>query len=200
MADDSGATDPQVGAIAQPQAGTDSSSQAEGAQTAQVASAAASSGTEVADLTTVIRERDDARREAARHRTELSRLQAAQRTAEQSQLTEAQRAEQRLIELEQENAQLRERETERELAASIREAAGRAGFRNPELAVRLIDRAAIEAGEDGRPRNLLALTRAVLERDPYLARTTDFGGGDRGASPRGDDFNAIIRRAAGRPG
>jgi hypothetical protein len=84
-------------------------------------------------------------------------------------------------------------------AATV-EAATRLGFRSPDVAYRLIDRAEIEFAEDGSPKNIEKLLKAVLEREPYLAKPTgsgDFGGGNRGPTPSGQpDMNTLLRRAA----
>lgn len=84
----------------------------------------------------------------------------------------------------------------------ILESATRAGFRNPELAYRLVDVDSLEFDNDGRPKGVDAALRKLLEADPYLGKAPaggDFGGGPRGGgNGDGQDMNAFIRRAAGR--
>lgn len=192
MSDTTGGPATQAVTDPQPQAGTSPSSEREGAQAASDAGAAAAGGTE--DLATAIRERDDARREAARHRAELRRLKDAD-------LSETERLGRELAELRAERDELVRSERERALRYASLEAATRLGFRDPELAVRLLDRDAVETRDDGTPRNVERLLADVLERAPYLGRAGtggDFGGGPRGQAPAGSDMNSLIRRAAGR--
>lgn len=188
MPETTGVEAPQAGATTQPQAGTSSSGQQPGAQT----SAAAASGTDGQDTATLVRERDEARREAAKHRTELQRFQQAQ-DAQQKTL------EQRLADLEKANNELVERESETRVEAAIVAAATRLGFRNPDLAAPIIRSRVVV--EDGRAKNVDQLLKELISKDPYLARSApDLGGGNRGSGPQGTDMNALIRRAAGRPG
>lgn len=83
----------------------------------------------------------------------------------------------------------------------ILEAATKAGFRNPELAYRLIDVGSLEFGSDGKPKGVDQELRKLLEKEPYLAKgqgSGDFGGGPRGGAGGGVDMNDMIRRATGR--
>lgn len=83
-------------------------------------------------------------------------------------------------------------------AAAISEAT-KLGFRNPDVAVRLLDRDDIEYDDRGRPANVGKLLNAVAEAEPYLVTVGDYGGGTRGAVPGAkNDMNTIIRQAAGR--
>jgi hypothetical protein len=69
----------------------------------------------------------------------------------------------------------------------------------PEILLALLDRDAVEWGQDGTPKGLERQLRSIVEAHPKLARSApDFGGGQRGATPSGTDMNAFIRRAAGR--
>ena len=106
-----------------------------------------------------------------------------------------------MTELEQERAESAARDRERAIRLAALEAAARLGFRDPDLAVRLVDPASVEFRDDGTPKDVERLLADVLARSPYLARpgaSADFGGGVRGSGPSGTDMNRLIRRAAGR--
>jgi hypothetical protein len=140
------------------------------------------------------RELAEARREAAKYRTDLRKVTDAQ-------LSESERLQRRVAELEAERTETQARDRERAIRLAALEAAARLGFRDPDLAVRLVDPTAVEVSDDGSPKNVERLLADVLTRSPYLARpgaAADFGGGVRGAAPAGTDMNRLIRRAAGR--
>jgi hypothetical protein len=173
---------PQAGAI-QPE----STTQAQ-------AAAGTSDPTTTVDVAVLQRELAEARREAAKHRTDLRKLTDAQ-------LSETERLQRRVAELEAEREQVLAREKDRAVRLAPLEAAAKLGFRDPDLAVRLLDPTAVELKDDGTPRNVERLLAEVLARSPYLGRpgaAADFGGGQRGTGPAGTDMNSLIRRAAGR--
>jgi hypothetical protein len=146
------------------------------------------------DQATLQRELAEARREAAKYRTDLRKVTDAQ-------LSESERLQRRVTELEQERAESAARDRERAIRLAALEAAAKLGFRDPDLAVRLVDPTAVEVSDEGTPRNVERLLTDVLARSPYLARPgapADFGGGVRGSAPAGTDMNRLIRRAAGR--
>jgi hypothetical protein len=188
MSDSTGATNGQEPG-AQPQAGTtlESTTQAQ-------AAAGTSDPSTTVDVAVLQRELAEARREAAKHRTDLRKLTDAQ-------LSESERLQRRVAELEQERDVSQARDRERAIRLAALEAAARLGFRDPDLAVRLIDPSAVETKDDGTPKNVERLLADVLARSPYLGRSgiaPDFGGGQRGQAPAGTDMNSLIRRAAGR--
>jgi hypothetical protein len=188
MSDSTSATSGQEPGV-QPQAGTTLESQMQ----AQAAAGTPETTTTV-DVVVLQRELAEARREAAKHRTDLRKLTDAQ-------LSETERLQRRLTELEAEREATAAREQERAVRFPALEAAARLGFRDPDLAVRLIDRDAVEVRDDGTPKNVEKLLAELLAKAPYLGRSggnADFGGGNRGAVPPGSDMNSLIRRAAGR--
>lgn len=190
MTDIAGATSGQEPG-APPQAGTIDPEPPTQAQAAAGTSDPTAANSDVAVLQ---RELAEARREAARHRTDLRRVTDAQ-------LTETERLQRRVAELEAEREQVIARERERAIAYAAIEAASKLGFRDPDLAVRLVDPAAVETRDDGTPRNVERLLADILARSPYLGRSgvaPDFGGGQRGTTSAGSDMNSLIRRAAGR--
>jgi hypothetical protein len=189
MSDSTSATNGQEPG-APPQAGTTTSESTTQAQ----AAAGTTDQSTTTDVAALQRELAEARREAAKHRTDLRRVTDAQ-------LTETERLQRRVTELEAEREAIATREKERAVRFAALEAATKLGFRDPDLAVRLVDPAAVETKDDGTPKNVEKLLSEVLARSPYLGRSgvaPDFGGGNRGATASGTDMNSLIRRAAGR--
>lgn len=194
-----GAATVQATEAAQPRVGAASSSQAEGAQSAQEAGATAESGTGNADLATLAREREEARREAQRLRAEVRRLTEARTAEDDAKLSELEKANKRVAELERQASESQVREQERSVRLAAVETATRLNFRNPDLAYRLLERSDVEFADDGHPKNVQHLLKAVLDRDPYLAKTAqaDFGGGQRGTTPPDrPSMNELLRAAA----
>lgn len=191
----SGGANGQAPDATQGQAPTTDSGQAPGAQNGQAPGAADGSGTDAAlqaQLRAAERERDEARREAAKLRNDT-------RQREQQGMSELERANARVAELERLDAERTVREQDRSIRLAAVEEATRVGFRSPDLAYRLIDRAEVDFTEAGEPRNVARLLKVIADRDPYLLKGNgaDFGGGNRGAAPSTTDMNALIRRAAG---
>jgi len=134
------------------------------------------------------RERE-ARREAERQLKELQQQQAADKPLSEQ-----------LAALQQELAAEKAQRQEQSLRLATVSTATRLGFRNPDVAYRLLDAKAIEHGEDGTPANVEKLLTDIAKAEPYLLTANDFGGGQAGGTPGGygNDMNTIIRRAAGR--
>lgn len=184
-----GATEAQAASAAQPQEGTPTS-QAGEADTVEP----------TVDPAIMQRELAEARREAARYRSEAKKLSEAARTADEASLSELEKANRRVSDLERERDDLLTRDQERKIHIASVDAAARLGYRSPELAFKLLDRADVEFEEDGSPKNIEKLLSKVLEREPYLAKpgtTPDFGGGNRGSAPSTTlDMNDLLKRAA----
>jgi hypothetical protein len=147
---------------------------------------------------------DDVLGEAGKRALEAERTAraAAEREVKKlrdEKLSADERREARIKELEAENAAAEARARSATLRADAFTAASALGFRNPSIAIRLIDQTAVVYGEDGSPKNITALLQVVAKSDPYLVTgsTNDFGGGPRGPAPTGTpDMNAVIRRRA----
>jgi hypothetical protein len=194
-----GATEAQAAADAQPQEGA-SQAQAADAQSPQEGGADHESGT--ADVALLRRERAAADREAQRLRAELKGFQDAQRKADEAKLSDAERSTKRMAELERQNEDLTRSLLEERLMSRVMAAAQRLGFADPGDAFSLIDQGDLVI-EDGYPKNVDKVLKDLLTRKPYLASTTarasgSAEGGVRGTSRPGNDMNALIRQAAGR--
>lgn len=130
-------------------------------------------------------------REKQRDEAETAKAQAEQ--------SESERLAGRVADLERQLTDRVRREQEQSLRLASITAAQKLGYRNPDIAYRLLDTAAVEYADDGSPRNVERLLEALAKSDPYLLTRTDFGGGVRGDSAAaGPDMNSLIRRAAGR--
>lgn len=179
---------------AQPQGGT---APAQGAEAPSgQGPGAAEGGSDVAALNAKIAELE---RDNRKYRDDMKRRDQEADKASRASLSEAEQTARRLEELERQNAELARSQSESRLRAAVTEAAVKLGFRNPEVAFKLIDREAV-VEQDGAYRNVDRLLRDVLAAEPYLGRSQqpDYGGGSRGGTPQGSDMNTIIRRAAGR--
>lgn len=121
-----------------------------------------------------------------------------------AQKTDLQKATDRAAELERQNADLTRQVQESKVTAAIASAAGAKGIVDADAASKLLDWAAIQYDQDGRPSNLDALLDDLVKARPYLAGQTSAGGGGfdggsrGGASGSATDMNQLIRQAAGR--
>lgn len=132
-----------------------------------------------------------------RERERKREREEAKKVAAES--SETERLASRVADLERQLTERVQREQEQSLRLASITSAQKLGYRNPDLAYRLLDTAAVEFGDDGAPVNVDAMLSALAKSDPYLLTHTDFGGGQRGASAaKGQDMNALIRSAAGR--
>ena len=89
------------------------------------------------------------------------------------------------------------RETRAE--AAFIEAATKANARSPRTLFRAY-RADVAYDDDGAPTNIADLVATLLKEEPDLFRIPEGDGGKGGDSVANDDFNTMIRRAAGRKG
>lgn len=173
------------------QAPADEAPQA-GDPTGQAPEPSSGDGTPTLDAAALQRELAAARREAASYRTKLKGYEDATKS-------EAEKAAERIAELERQNSELAAARREDSLRISASTEARKLGFRNPDLAFRLIA-SAVEYDDHGTPKNVDRLLADVAKSDPYLVNgPADFGGGPRGTAPAaGNNMNELIRRAAGR--
>jgi hypothetical protein len=182
---------PQVGA-SQAQAADAQSSQADGADNA--------SGTE--DVAALRRELEEARRLAARDRTERRKLEEAIKATEDAKLPEQERLQRRLADLERQASSHEQERRDWQVREAVTRSASRLGYADPVDAFALLDRSALEFADDGTPKNTDRLLADLLRAKPYLAGGTrpmgSFDGGVRGQPAKGQDMNAVLRAAAGR--
>lgn len=185
---------------AQGAAGTQAQGVTSPAQGAQPQSAQGASGEGGEDAVETLRQKlADLEKDNRAYRQREAQREAAEKEKAQAEQTESERLAERIADLERQLTDRVRREQEQSLRLASITAAQKLGYRNPDLAYRLIDSAAVQYGEDGLPRNVEQMLTALAKSDPYLLTQTDFGGGPRGGSAaQGTDMNALIRKAAGR--
>lgn len=205
-----GTGEPQAGNAGAPQAGDPATGQAPAAATGQEPAAdpqqgAAATGqpAETADdkATRLERELGEARREAAKYRTQAGTLERAQQAAAQAGMSELERATAAQAAAEQRASQLEAQVRDQAVRATTTAAAAKLNFRNPDLAHRLLDQGDLEFDEAGMPKNAEKLLRELATREPYLVKAAgqDYGGGTRGGQPDGQPgMNELLRAAIGR--
>jgi Skp family chaperone for outer membrane proteins len=189
MDGDTGATDPQAGDVAQPQVGATQKAQAVSAEPA-------------VDAATIAQERDEARREAAKYRTEVRRFEQEREAAKRAGESEQERLQRERQDFERERAAFTTERQDFALRQAVTSAATALGFIDPDDAFAHLDRSAIEWSDDGKPRGLDRQLRSILERKPHLLNPNRTATPMRGVQPSGrvadGNMNALIRQAAGR--
>lgn len=114
------------------------------------------------------------RAEAAQYRTRLRELEQKVKAHEDEKLSEQEKLQKKLAELEREAAEkaraLQERTTEYEVKLK----AANLGIIDPEAAWRLLDVAAIEFYDDGKPKNIELLLKELIKNKPYLAALAQY--------------------------
>lgn len=196
MPEPTGAAPAQVAEGAQPPVGT-GDPQAGDPQTPPA------SGTQITDPAILQRELTEARREAAKWRTELKTYKDAETAAAEAAKSELQKAMERAEAAERARDEGLAQLKAYQLRLTTVEIARTLGFRNPEIAHRLIAASEVDYATDGTPKNIEQLLGKIAASDPYLLvngqapRAMDLGGGPRG-TPAGPNVNDMIRRAARR--
>jgi hypothetical protein len=189
MASDTGATDPQAGDVAQPQVGATQKVQATSAEPA-------------VDVATIAQERDEARREAAKYRTEVRRFEQEREAAKRAGESEQERLQRERQDFERERTAFATERQDFALRQAVTSAATSLGFIDPDDALAYLDRSAIEWSDDGKPRGLERHLRSILERKPHLLNPNRTATVTRGVQSSGrvpdGGMNDLIRRAAGR--
>ncbi len=151
-----------------------------------------------------LREARALRRENAEARKRLEGFEQAERTRAQQGMTELEREKAARAAAEQALATERASLRNDRLAIRIEAAATRLGFIDPEAAVKLLDRDAVEwDSTETSPTNLDKLLKALLTSKPYLRGqapgSANAGEGNRGSAGGGaGDMNSLIRSGAGR--
>ncbi len=138
------------------------------------------------------------RSEAADYRKKLRELEQVVKQHETEKLSETEKLQQRLAELEREQATYQTERQERTVRYEVLLAANKLGVIDPDAAYKLLDTAAIEFDEDGRPKNIEQALRALITARPYLA-------GQSNANPTNpprardeeDAFTKALYRGAG---
>lgn len=110
------------------------------------------------------KDRQAANREAQKFRKELKELQDAEDKRKQAELSDLEKAQKAAKDAESREAAAMARVVD----AEIKVAASQAGFKNPDFAVKLIDRSQLVNGDDGMPTNVKDLCDALIKANPEL--------------------------------
>lgn len=174
---DNNAAEPQEGTDQQPQEGS-ADSQAESRQT---------------DPTVLQRELQEARREAAKYRTERQQAQERLQKLEEANLTESERLQRRVADFERQQGEWNEERQALRVGQNVTAEAARMGFANPAIVQRLIDQSRFNFADDGTPTNVTMVLRDLAEAEPYLLIRGggSFDGGVR-PGPVSRDPNAVM--------
>ncbi len=197
MAEQTGANETQADSGARPQEGASQRPQ-------QPQEGGAENANDTVDATQIQRELSEARREAARYRTEAKKLADEKRSADEAALPERERFEKRVGELTQQIEELRGQLREERGKGAVVNAASAMGFAKPEQAYALVMyERSLDFDDDGRPTNVEAALKALLKDNSNLASAAvrasgSVDQGSRGTTPVVNDMNTILRRAAGR--
>lgn len=200
---ETGAAGAQAAAGAQPQEGAKPTGQEPAAAQGQepaagAAGAAEESPEERADR--LERELKETRAEAARNRRKAQDLETAQAKAAEAGMSELERAQAAQRAAEERATALEAQVRTQGIRSAALTAATKLGFRNPEVAYRLLDRDELEFTDEGEPKNVEALLRKLATSESYLvkgAAAGDYGGGNRGGQqePAQPGMNELIKAA-----
>ena len=129
---------------------------------------------------------------------ELKTLVQQRRAAEDANKSELAKAQERAAQLEKQLADAAEKQKALSTLSDITAKAARLGIVDPDAAYKLLNREALEYGDDGAPTNTEALLQALLKDKPYLA-----SGGSSAMNPakssdnQKDPILSAARKAAG---
>src|SRR5581483_4771502 len=120
----------------------------------------------------------NAKEELDRHRKKLSAYEkaeaereSAKKAAEEAQLSEIERIKKQHADIQAQHDAVLAELRETRLQHAVERVAHTLGFLHTEIAGRLLDRAEIEYGDNGTPKNVKPLLEKVLKSMPELART-----------------------------
>ncbi|MEJ5222841.1 MAG: phage scaffolding protein [Anaerolineales bacterium] len=142
------------------------------------------------------------RSEAANLRKRLKELEDQKRQMDEAKLSETERLQKRLAELERAQADWERERQEIMLQRHIENAAAKLGIVDPEAAWKLIDLKEVDFDDDGKPKNVETLLKALIQKKPYLANNPQFarsaGAGNGAGGKAHYSMNDFIRRSSGR--
>lgn len=164
--------------------------------------AAPAQAADAVDVSRVAKELEDARKEAARYRTErkaleakLAAFEAQQKAAEEAQLSDLERArkeaetlKERVAAIEAEKTALAERTRLLATQQQFNGEAAKAGISHADAAWKLLDKEQIDYSDDGAPKNLDKLAKELVKAYPFLVAT---------AAPMTSPTNAPATREPG---
>jgi len=163
--------------------------------------AQAASGTDQPPESISLDEAKKLRAENQSLRQRAKGLEEEKAKLQQASMSETEKRDQRLAELERREADWERERQDWQTRDVVTQTALRLGYADPADAYSLIDRAALEFDDSGKPRNVDKLLADLIAAKPYLAGASrpggSFDGGPRGAAAAGTNMNDLIRRQAG---
>ncbi len=140
------------------------------------------------------------RAEAAEYRKRLRELESKVKADEEAKMTEQERLQKRLSELERAQADWERERQEIMLQRHIENVAAKLGIVDPEAAWKLIDLKEVDFDDDGKPKNIEALLKTLIQKKPYLANNfaRSAGAGNGAGGKAHYSMNDFIRRSSGR--
>jgi len=108
------------------------------------------------------------RSEAAKYRKRLRELERALKEKEEAEMSEQERLQKRLAELEKERDALAARAREQAVRFEVASVAQRLGIQSADVAWRLLDTERLAFDDDGKPTNVEALLRDLVQAYPFL--------------------------------
>ena len=140
------------------------------------------------------------RQEAAANRKKATDLEAKLKARDDADLTETEKLKKQAAEATEKATQAEERSRQRVARAEVLTEATKAKIVDPDAAYRLI-RDDLEFGDDGEPKNVVALIKQLAKERPYLvqkaAGSADGGAGAGGTAAK-SGMNDFIRKSTGR--
>lgn len=143
--------------------------------------------------------------EAAKARKRAQAAEAKVAEFERANLSESEQAAQRLKDLETERDQAIKRAKQQSLRAEVVATATKLEFRNPSIAMKMIDLDDIEFDDQDNPTNVADVVAGLLEAEPYLSSkavkqnaSADGGSGRHQQTAETLTMTERIRRAAGK--
>jgi len=124
------------------------------------------------DIEALLKEVKTLRKEAASWRTKLRQAEETEEQRRRSEMTELEKLKADLEAERQARATAEQQRTQQLLRTQVVSAAARAGFNDPEDAVRLLDQTALEIDDHGQIGGLERELKALLAAKPYLATKT----------------------------
>lgn len=152
----------------------------------------------------VQKDAEEARREAAKHRTSATTYQQQVQEFERSKMSEAQKAQADLEAATTKAQELENQIRDLKVGTVLHDALSHAGALNPATAQKVLDSAAVKLDANGTPteESVKAAILALKASDPYLFKrtaTADAGAGQQNGSPEGgSSINDMIRGRSSR--
>lgn len=146
-----------------------------------------------------IKDAEEARKEAARYRTERNQFQSQAQQFQQANETAEQRAQREQQERDEQFQRLQQENRDLKAGTAVKTLADNAKAFNPDTVYGLI-KGRLQYGEDGMPTNADTLIQELRQSDPYLFKraNADAGEGQGGEGNPAPSMNDAIRAAAGR--